>query len=389
MRWRANYIIFSDFFGLYDIFATHNRYDAFASASFEESQSRSGATGHLTFVGNGFEARIAYGLGDSLADIAASINHDRELSGQGIKASIIQEGSGVRLRIVREGARNFLIQDDGDLLAKLTLREDTQAVSERITLDPRLIADPGRLPRGAFYNPRTATRGAAPQNLETIIGELDAAGISLDYRSSQARSGDAYRLNYAAGSEVATLVNLRSGQSQSIDITSLLDAAAQVPGGDLIGNETATIDFFELGVLVTLHDHFDRRIDRLTLGNRADLVTPPTGAINPRAPATFQIDVDGGIDINGLAELTRLDAYNPANGLLTLNFNSPRAGVLNLIGEPGLQLSVDNRPFSQSPAVDLDDGPPPLRSPYAWPNQARLSESSTYRRPGALRDRAV
>ena len=343
---------FSHFFGFNDVLLSQNNYATYASGVFDNASNRPGSSGSLTFVADGLRASVTYKASDQLTDIVDSINNDVVLRRHGIEASIFQEGTGVRLRLSHTGGRNFLLEDNGGLLNRLDLRADNTLILETIRINERFVEDVSRLPRGTFSPVRTP-----PTQIDGVEDSFADAGIDFTYDPVQARSGDAYRLSYDAGDgEIMTIVNLSTGQQQSVDITGPLNSVAQVPGGFLVNEETATFSFDELGITVTLDQAFDRNTDRIATGNRADFVGPAFGGVAVVGEATFQPGENDGFNVNGLRELRQIGSYSQADGSLTLNFNSPRAGVLNLAASPGLEFSVDNGAFAAVPAQDLDDG---------------------------------
>ncbi len=343
---------FSHFFGFNDLILSGNNYATYASGAFDQASYRPGLAGELTFLADGLLETVTYQASDQLTDIAESINGNPGLQNQGIRASIFQEGSGVRLLISHAGGRNFVLQDKGGLLDRLDLRSDNMSILQSIRVNQRFVEDVSRLPRGAFSPVR-----ADPTEVEGIAEGFSNAGISFAYDPVRSRSGDAYRLNYdAANGEMMTIINLTTGQQQTLDITGSLNSVARVEGGSLINDETATISFDELGVLVTLDANFDRNVSRLSTGDRAAFVAPPSGGVTLGGETTFQPGENDGFNVSGLRELVDIGAYSRSDGSLTLNFESPRDGVLNLAASPGLEFSVDNEPFSATPSQDLDDG---------------------------------
>ncbi len=343
---------FSHFFGFNDILLSQNDYATYASGVFDDARNRPGAEGSLTFLADGLRANVTYKASDQLTDIVDSINNNLMLRRQGIQASLFQEGSGVRVRISNEGGRNFLLEDNGLLLDRLNLRTDNTLILQTIRVNERLVEDVSRMPRGTFSPVRTP-----PTQIDGVQDSFANAGIRFTYDPVQSRSGDAYRLSYdASDGEVMTIVNLTTGQQQSVDITGPLNSVTRTVGGSLVNEETASISFDELGILVTLDADFDRNADRITTGNRAAFVGLASGGVALVREAMFQPSEDEGFNLNGLRELREIGSYSPIDGSLTLNFNSPQAGVLNLVESPGLEFSVDNGPFAAVPGQDLDDG---------------------------------
>ncbi len=138
---------FSAFFGLNDLFT-----DRASPAAFETDAINGGfaatAANIKVVSGAGVLGQVNISAGASLGDIAG------QLSGvPGIRASVVSEGGGDRLRITSDVGQAFFVVDDtanGDtLLSDLGLHASDAGSSETLTVRSDLARSPDRLARGA------------------------------------------------------------------------------------------------------------------------------------------------------------------------------------------------------------------------------------------------
>lgn len=193
------------------------------------------------------------------------------------------------------------------------------------------------------------TTGAATQ-YDAVTGGPAADGITVAFDTSLA-SGNAYRYSYDTTGENLTLTNLTSGLSESISITTILDAIGD--GGDLDGAETAAINFTSHDVTLTLDSTFVRATPIVTSGSLTVNATSITGT------ATIITDSNGGVTQAGLADLINpatVPSYDASTGIMTLNFTSSAVGNLQLAAHTGLEFSVDGNTYGNPPAESLVGG---------------------------------
>lgn len=111
----------SDFLGLNDFFTSGPDYQDYSSAQQSSSTAALGLAGTLTFDGVFGTTNVNYLAGNSLTDIATAINGNGTLTGAGISASVIQDGTGYRLRVTDAGGDNFFVSDSGTLASTISL----------------------------------------------------------------------------------------------------------------------------------------------------------------------------------------------------------------------------------------------------------------------------
>jgi flagellar capping protein FliD len=201
-------------------------------------------------------------------------------------------------------------------------------------------------------------------------------GISAITFDDSLLSGEAYRYSYdGTGGELLTLTNLNTGVTETVDITTILDAAAVTngAGNDLAAGETATVNFSTLNVTLTLTGdgspttNFKRATDIITTGatDVAGQVVAGTNNFTP-ATATVTYDNDGGITDAGVQALKTITttngiSYDPATGKLNIAIESDGANVTKIRNGTGSGVSfqIDGAGgFSEdgTSLADLEDG---------------------------------
>lgn len=154
---------FAHYFGLNDFFTTASDYDVYTSAPQTSGTSAVGVSGTLTFSGGfgGSPVGIAYAAGDSLTDIAAAITADPTLAAANIEASVVTEGSKVRLRIIDDDGNNFTLTDSGTFLSAFGVATDTSGIVQDIRVRQALLDDPALVSRGELDNAAAPAIGAS------------------------------------------------------------------------------------------------------------------------------------------------------------------------------------------------------------------------------------
>ena len=149
----------------------------YESALFSSSSSDVITTaGTLTFTGVGasFTTTVAYTASQTLTSLAASINANGTLSGQGITASVVTEGSNYRLSINDAGDQTFDITETGngtfltDLVPKVRNMGNLVTGLSEMTNLTASINSSGRLSLAADNNYRVA--------INELTSSVSAAG---------------------------------------------------------------------------------------------------------------------------------------------------------------------------------------------------------------------
>ncbi len=138
----------SAFLGLNDFFASSKDYDEYRTAYQNSATTALGLAGNLTFRHGATATVIAYGAGDSLTALAATINADAGLIAQNITASIVTDGSGFRLRITDTDGNNFFVTDDSTLIGAQDLKPRDTGLTSQFAIRSDIISDASRVARG-------------------------------------------------------------------------------------------------------------------------------------------------------------------------------------------------------------------------------------------------
>ncbi len=189
---------FSNFFGLNDFYVDDGTGHLFESNVVKPNFIANAAT--LTFrdASGAMGPAVAISAGDSLADIADSIN----AAAFGVTASVVPDGAGARLRIGSDDGSGFTLTQDipgGDnLLTNLGLHAADLGVSGSLAVRSDIAAKPGLVSRGAVqWDANAGVSGrhflsegddAAVRALAGVFdtatafdaaGGLDAVGVTL------------------------------------------------------------------------------------------------------------------------------------------------------------------------------------------------------------------
>ena len=149
----------SNFLGLNDLFSSSNEYDDYASSQRTSKTTALGLTGTLTFKGVFGTTTVDYTSGNTLDDVKTAITGNGTLTGAGISASVVTDGSGFRLRITDAGGDNFFITDSSNLISTLNIKVRDTGITGTIAVNSAIIADPSRLSRGTLSASGSLTVG--------------------------------------------------------------------------------------------------------------------------------------------------------------------------------------------------------------------------------------
>ena len=195
---------FSHFFGLNDFLTTDvngTDYDSYATARQASSTAALGLAGTLTFRSDGTAGTaVNYAVGDSLEDIAASINGTAALTTAGITATVTDDSGGRRLTITDAGGDNFIISDSSTLLTTLNVIPDDTSTAVSIAVNSSISSNPDLLSRGEL------DLTAAVGDTGTSIGDGTTAnalaglfGTGINFAGSGGiSSGTSTIINFAA-----------------------------------------------------------------------------------------------------------------------------------------------------------------------------------------------
>jgi flagellar hook-associated protein 1 FlgK len=164
----------SHFLGLNDLFQTNvsfSQYDSFSTGRIDSSTAALGIAGTLSFDASGVATTVNYVVGNSLEDIAASINGNATLSGANIAASVVDDGSGRRLMVTDGDQDNFIMTDSGQFLATTRMTSNSTSASTVFAVRSDILADPARVSRAEL----SSAGGLAPGDIGVTSGDSTIA----------------------------------------------------------------------------------------------------------------------------------------------------------------------------------------------------------------------
>lgn len=142
----------SHFLGLNDFFTTNLDYDSYGSNNQSSNTAALGLSGTLTISGGFGSTGIAYTTGNSITDIAATINANGTLTAAGISATIVADGGGYRLDITDAGGQSVFMSDSGTLVSALDLKPRQMDAALQIGLRSDIAANPSLLSHATLSN---------------------------------------------------------------------------------------------------------------------------------------------------------------------------------------------------------------------------------------------
>lgn len=231
----------SNYFGLNDLFqanVSNSPYDTFSTTQLSSSTSALGIAGTLTFTANGVSVGVAYGAGDSLEDIAASINADGTLSGANITASVIDDGSGRRMLIQDTGQDNFIVTDSGSFITNTGLTTDATSTSTVFAVRSDIIADSALVARAQL----SSAGGLAPGDDGVTVGDSTVANSIAGVLNSDitfSATGELSTTTTTLARYAATILSVQSTKTASagdqLDFNSSYLTTLETRGSEISG----------------------------------------------------------------------------------------------------------------------------------------------------------
>lgn len=209
----------------------------------------------------------------------------------------------------------------------------------------------------------TTTADFTRTDAEDSPGGPSGSGISDISFGIAVPTGTAFRYSYDGATEKLTVTNLTTGATETTDLTTTLDNFAGV-GQELGATQTLSVTLSTVDVTITLTGagspttNFKRGTSIITAG-AIDVSGTITGSVGLAGASTLTVTHDTGagtVDDATVKELKTSTDYVATTGLLTVNFNSPIAGVLNLAATDKIEFSVGGGGWFAAPVDDLDDG---------------------------------
>ena len=207
-------------------------------------------------------------------DDAASLAVGSRLNAQveALRQASVNAGQAISMLQIAEGAMGQI----GDILVRMSslavqANSGQLSNSERSLLDAEfteLQSEIDRIANDTEFNGTKLINGGdvVASFQEGEVGGLDGQGINLTYDTGSTADGDVFRVDYdwtdaATDTGELTVTNLATGEKQTIDIASRIQAetgeASTDLTTDLSAGETVEVSFGALGVTVTLDDRFD------------------------------------------------------------------------------------------------------------------------------------
>lgn len=193
-----------------------------------------------------------------------------------------------------------------------------------------------------------------------VTGTPASHGISQVAFGDEVISGEAFRYSYDSATENFTVVNLATGITSTVNVTSAIDAVAGT-GNNLGAGETVDITFPETFVTLTLTG------DGTAFDRNADIAADPNADTSAVAFVNFgnvtnANDTNGGVTEPTLQDLlsgAAASSYDAATGLLSLNITSDGAGSTIFDTTAGVTFVLDaayNGSNDTATTADIEDG---------------------------------
>ncbi|TVR78102.1 MAG: flagellar hook-associated protein FlgK [Rhodospirillales bacterium] len=174
---------FSNFFGLNDFFVDNLIDNVHESRVLSPSfQAAAGQTLTVRNAGGAAPETISITVGDSLQSIAEKIN----AADAGVTATLIPDGSGVRLRLLSDDSLSFTITSGGELLSQIGMQPADVRVAGALSVRSDIRAQPSLVSRGALqFDPAKGVAGeyfasigddAVARNLAAAVGGAQSFG---------------------------------------------------------------------------------------------------------------------------------------------------------------------------------------------------------------------
>lgn len=203
----------AQFLGLNDFFDSGTDYDLAFSDRVASDTTALGLAGTLSFNIAGANTNVAYGAGDSLTAIAASING--AVGGANITATVVSESGGYRLQLQDADGDNFFLSDSGSLTAQINLRPGLPGTAGRIAVRSDLQATPSLL-AGAELS---SAAGLAAGDIAVSAGDTTIARAMADaFTNDQAfaAAGGLVATTTTLGEYAASFISLNAANANAV-----------------------------------------------------------------------------------------------------------------------------------------------------------------------------
>jgi flagellar hook-associated protein 1 FlgK len=209
---------FNQFFGLNDFFTTGTDYDAYTSAPQTTATAPLNMSGTLNFSGIFGATTVNYTNANSLTDIANSINANATLQAANISASVVVDGSNVRLKIMDSDGNNFSLTDGGSFLSTLDVGTDTTGIVQALRVRDAIANNPTLISR-AQLDDVTAPAIGGPAVTSGDGSIVQAMADSFTNQISFAPAGALGTTTNTIGGYATSILSLNAVDAANVDST--------------------------------------------------------------------------------------------------------------------------------------------------------------------------
>jgi flagellar hook-associated protein 1 FlgK len=199
------------FLGLNDFFDAGPNYTDYISDRAASDTAALGLAGTLSFRVGGATTAVNYVVGDSLTDIAASING--ALGGSNIAATVVREGSGFRLQITDQDGDNFFVTDSGTLTSNFNIRAGMAGTAERIAVRQSLLQNPGLVAHAESSSGTLAVGNIAVSAGDGSIAQAIAAAFTTN--TTFAAAGNISQRSVTLESYAAEIISVNAAKASA------------------------------------------------------------------------------------------------------------------------------------------------------------------------------
>lgn len=229
---------FSNFFGLNDLYVTERANSTWDSKIMSATDT-AGVAATLDFrLTTGSIDTIAINANDTLTTIAANINADATL-GAAIKATVVPEGGGFRLRLLNLDNTNTEMYVTSSVATNLDLRRSESGTAGLITVRTDIGDAPSKTSRGAvLYNTDTSEYYVSAGDNTTANQLADLATNPVAFRVAGNISGTSRTFSDHAATFLSLTASATASNRTSLDYqtglhSSLVQKSAEISAVNL------------------------------------------------------------------------------------------------------------------------------------------------------------
>ncbi len=220
---------FSNFFGLND-FYVDSRSDYLYDSKIVSTGWKASTTSEMQFgvAGDTDIARISIGPQDTIQSIAAKINADPDLAAANISAAVVNEGAGVRLRILQNDGAEMVVTEttSAGVLSRLGVEASNSGTAAALGVRSDLSANPSLLASGVTQrNADTGqyTLGVGDNSIANAMAAVFDAQVAFG-ASGKIAAGNQTFSEYAASILSQNSSEAARAESQAATQQTLVDS---------------------------------------------------------------------------------------------------------------------------------------------------------------------